>query len=77
MFGSSETGVALEGERDTVLDAGTLQVPWVSSTLIPCVKFPSRLLAALHFVIQMQQSAGGDGGSFCNLRIELSEQWKV
>ena len=77
MFAALEIAVALEGEHDTGLDAEALQELGLLNILTPCVSFPSRPLAVLHFAIQLPQSVGGDGGSFCNLRIELSKQWIV
>lgn len=77
MFGALEIVVALEDGHDIVLDAEALPELGPLQILTPCVRFPSRPLAALHLASQLPQNVGGHGGSFCNLRIELSEQWRV
>lgn len=77
MFGALEIVVVLEGGHDTGLDAEALLELGPLQTLTPCVSFPSRPLASLHLASWLPQNVGGHGGSFCNLRIELSEQWRV
>lgn len=77
MFGAPEIVVVLEGGHDTGLDAETLQELWPLKTLTLCASFPSRPLVALHLASRLPQNVGGHGGRFCNLRIELLEQWRV
>lgn len=77
MFGDPEIVVVLEGGHDTGLDAEVLQEPRPLKTLTPCASFPSRLLVALHLASWLPQSVGVHGRNFCNLRIELSEEWRV
>lgn len=77
MFEALEIVVALEDGHDIGLGAATLSGLWPLLILIPCVSFPSHPLAALHLVSQLPQNVDGHGGSFCNLGIELSEQWRV
>lgn len=69
--------VALEGGHDTGLDAETLLEQEPLQTLSLCVSFPSRPLVALHLASWLPQNVDEHGGNFCNLGIELSEQWRV
>lgn len=73
MLGAPET-VVLEGGNGTDLDAETLQGLRLLKTLTPCASFRSRPLSALHLVSRLPQNVGVNGGSSCNLGIELSEQ---
>lgn len=77
MFATREVVAVPEGGRDKGLDAeAQLELgPW--QIVIPYVRFPSRPLASLQLASWLPQSVGADGRSFCNLRIELSEQWRV
>lgn len=74
MFGYPEIVVVLEGGHDTALDAEALLELGPLKNLTPCASFPSRPLADLHLTSWLPRNVGGHGGSFCNLRIELSEQ---
>ena len=74
MVGSPEIVVALEGGHDTALGAEALLELRPLKTLTLCASFPSRPLADFHLASWLPRNVGGHGGSFCNLRIELSEQ---